>query len=89
VVHEVLLYKRRHCGLCDEAAIALKALASDLDLEFAERDIDGDPALRERYDAVIPVVAIDGRVVVQAPFTAEELREIVVEALQRGDTEGR
>ena len=77
MTHEVVLYTRRHCGLCDEAAVELRAVANELGFAFAERDIDGDPVLLARYNTVIPVVAVNGVVVAEAPFLVEGLREMV------------
>lgn len=80
-MHEVVLYSRKHCGLCDEASSELRDLAHALGFNFNERDIDDDAELRARYDTVIPVVMVDGRIVAQAPFVIEELRDFVVAAI--------
>lgn len=79
---EVVLFTRKHCGLCDEAATELRALSTEHGFRFVERDIDDSPELRERFDTLIPVVMIGGEVVAQAPFVPEELREIVTTALK-------
>ncbi|HND51498.1 MAG TPA: glutaredoxin family protein [Pirellulaceae bacterium] len=55
--HDVILYTREGCHLCDDA--------HELLVRFGLRprlvDIDEDPRLRERYHTLVPVVAIDGR----------------------------
>ena len=78
-----MLYTRKHCGLCDEAAAELRAMSAEIRFTFTERDIDDDPELQARFDAVIPVVMIGGRVIAKAPFVPDELREIVTEALRQ------
>jgi len=78
---EVILYTRRQCGLCDETATALRALSSDLRFTIVEFDIDHDPMLRERYNDVVPVVAVGERVIAQAPIDEGALRTLLTEAL--------
>jgi hypothetical protein len=80
---EVVLYSRPHCGLCEDAAAELQALSSDLGFTFSERDIDADPALLERYDAMIPVVIANDRLIAHAPFLVEALRDLLTAALPR------
>jgi glutaredoxin len=78
----VALYTRHGCGLCDDASFELRALSGELGFVFEERDIDNEPALREHYNDVIPVVIVDGNEVARAPFDSEELRELVRMALR-------
>jgi hypothetical protein len=78
---EVILYTRRQCGLCDETAAALRALSRDLRFTILEVDIDRDPALLERYNDIVPVVAVGERVIAQAPVDEGALRELLGEAL--------
>jgi glutaredoxin len=52
-----VLYTRHGCHLCEDA----KALLQSHGFQVQEVDIDGDPALFERYDATVPVVVIDGK----------------------------
>ena len=56
--HNVVLYTRRGCHLCDEALQTLQQHG----LEPICIDIDDDPTLRNKFDACVPVVEIDGRV---------------------------
>jgi len=55
-MHEVLLYTRSGCHLCDDAKEVLErhGLAPRL------IDIDADPQLQQRYNECVPVVVIDG-----------------------------
>ena len=54
----VVLYTRQDCHLCD---IAKETLMQYGQLP-EEVDIDGDPALRARFDCCVPVVEIDGKI---------------------------
>ena len=56
--HEVVLYTREGCHLCDDAERTL----IEHGLRPAKVDIDDDPALRERFDSCVPVVEIDGKI---------------------------
>jgi glutaredoxin len=72
---EVTLYRRRECGLCDDALFELRQLSSELRFTFVERDIDRDADLRARYNDIIPVVAIGETVIAHAPIDLGELRD--------------
>jgi glutaredoxin len=56
-MHDVVLYTREVCHLCEEAA----ALLARHGLVAWRVDIDADPALQQRYDQCVPVVVIDGK----------------------------
>ena len=60
-MHDVVVYSREGCHLCNIVKETLAELAGDADFEWREVDIDGDPALRERFNEEVPVVFIDGR----------------------------
>jgi glutaredoxin len=59
---EVLTYTRQGCHLCDDAWEVLQRAATRHRLSLTKIDVDGDPALAERYGECVPVVLIDGRV---------------------------
>ncbi|MCC7086745.1 MAG: glutaredoxin family protein [Pirellulales bacterium] len=52
-----ILYTRQGCCLCEQA----KSVLFSHGLSIDEIDVDSDPALREKYDHWVPVVAIDGK----------------------------
>ena len=54
----VTLYTRTGCHLCDEALMILRR--NGLTPQCV--DIDGRPELRERFNACVPVVEINGKV---------------------------
>ncbi|MBO0703101.1 MAG: glutaredoxin family protein [Candidatus Dormibacteraeota bacterium] len=65
----VELIGRSGCGLCDEARATLRALGVD----FAERDVDADPQLRQRFTDRVPVLLVDGRVAAEGRLHASSL----------------
>jgi len=56
--HEVTLYTRKGCHLCDDA----HALLRKFGLEPQCIDIDESAELRDRYNECVPVVEIDGKI---------------------------
>ena len=60
-MHEVLVYSRKGCHLCEVVKNQLAQLQSDHDFACREVDIDADPELRQKFNDEIPVVFIDGR----------------------------
>lgn len=78
---EVVLYTRRVCGLCDDAAAELRRLRDALGFTLTEKDVDEDAELRERYNDVVPAVVVDGEVVAQAPIDLRALRAALAAAL--------
>ena len=60
-VHEVVVYSRQGCHLCEVVKQTLARLQGRAGYAWREVDIDSDPELRERYNEEVPVVFIDGR----------------------------
>ena len=60
-MHEVIVYSRQGCHLCDVVKATLLQLQSSADFRWREIDIDAEPQLRNQYNDEIPVVLIDGR----------------------------
>jgi glutaredoxin len=61
-VHQVVLYSREGCCLCDEAREVLAAVRESHPEAFSiqELDIDTDERLLRAYLERIPVITIDG-----------------------------
>jgi glutaredoxin len=57
----VVFYTRRRCCLCDEALAVVTGVQRAHPFSLEVVDIDGDDALRERYDEKVPVIVVDGR----------------------------
>lgn len=60
-MHEVVVYSRGGCHLCDVVKETLMHAQGKADFEWREVDIDSDAQLRQEYNDQIPVVFIDGR----------------------------
>lgn len=60
-MHDVIVYSRKGCHLCDVVKETLVQLQGDADFKWREVDIDDDPELRAKYNDEVPVVFIDGR----------------------------
>jgi glutaredoxin len=56
--HDVTLYTRPGCHLCEEAKTAIAPLLREFDAALREVNIDGDAILEERYGWDIPVIFI-------------------------------
>ena len=74
---KVTFYTKKDCGLCDEAerVIADARRVSGFDLETI--DIEGDEAAFHRYWARVPVVAVDGKEVAEAPIDKAGLKTVL------------
>jgi glutaredoxin len=60
-MHEVVLYSRQGCHLCDMVKETLARVAARAAFRWQVVDIDSDPDLRRLYNDEVPVVFIDGR----------------------------
>jgi len=70
----IALFVRDGCNLCDEAAVLLDEVVGR---EGYERvDIDAGDELLVRYAHRIPVVAVDGVDVLEAPITGPDVRAV-------------
>ncbi len=60
-MHDVVVYSRKGCHLCEVVKERLTRLQPRATFRWREVDIDADPELRQRFDVEVPVVFIDGR----------------------------
>jgi glutaredoxin len=60
-MHDVVVYSRKGCHLCDVVKETLAQVQSKVDFQWREVDIDADPELQRKYTDEVPVVFIDGR----------------------------
>jgi glutaredoxin len=60
-MHEVVVYSRVGCHLCDVVKETLGRLQARGGFRWREVDIDADPELRREYNDEVPVVFINGR----------------------------
>lgn len=66
---KILLYSRRGCHLCEQAEDMLACLAAELTIV----DIDTDVELVAAFDTRVPVVEVDGRILIEGRFDEREL----------------
>ncbi len=59
--HEVVLYSRKGCHLCEIVKESLAKLARQTQFSWQEVDVDSDEALRRQFTDEVPVVFIHGR----------------------------
>lgn len=77
--HELVLLTKPGCHLCQAARETVGAVAGELGVPWAEKNILEDPELERRFAEEIPVVMIDG---VQRDFwhiDAERLRRLLTQ----------
>lgn len=60
-MHNVVVYSRQGCHLCDIVKQTLVELQHHADFQWREVDVDADPELLRQYTDEVPVVFIDGR----------------------------
>lgn len=60
-MHDVVVYSRRGCHLCDVVKETLRQAEGEARFRWREVDIDADPELCQKYSDQVPVVCIDGR----------------------------
>jgi len=66
---QIVLYSRRGCHLCETAEDALSWIAP----EAAIVDVDTEPGLAAEYGRRVPVVMVDGVVVLEGRFDEPQL----------------
>jgi glutaredoxin len=65
----IVLHSRRGCHLCEQAEDMLAALMPGAEI----RDVDADVATRIRYGDRVPVLEVDGTVVMEGRFDERAL----------------
>lgn len=68
------LYSRAWCHLCEEMRAALEPLARAFGATVDVIDVDGDAALVELYDELVPVLIFDGVELSRYRLDAERVR---------------
>jgi glutaredoxin len=77
LMHQVVLYSRPGCHLCDVAREAILSLRERLGFEFEEIDIEADEQLELEYGIRIPVVEVDGEEAFEITVDAARLARMV------------
>jgi glutaredoxin len=80
VMHQVTLYTKPGCGLCEEVEEVIEHVRGRIGFEMVVRNILDDLADYEKYKHDIPVVLLDGVEIARHRLTEGELEF----ALKRG-----
>ena len=75
MIVEIEFYTKAKCGLCDKAMALLEPIAKEEGATIRKVDIEADPALKERFGTLIPVIAIDGNVLFTYRVDPEQARK--------------
>jgi glutaredoxin len=86
---DVVMYTRRGCHLCEEAWQQLCRARQRHGFRLREVDVDGDPALVERYGLEVPVVTVDGRVRFRGRVNAVLLERLLGAATHKPEAPAR
>ena len=76
-MHQVVLYSRPGCHLCDVAREAILSIRERLGFDFTEVDIEADDELELEYGIRIPVVEVDGEEAFEVTVDADRLAKMV------------
>jgi glutaredoxin len=60
-MHEVQIYSRSNCHLCDTALETLVGLQNELSFTINKQIIDGNPELEAKYGEQVPVILINNQ----------------------------
>jgi glutaredoxin len=77
--HQITLYSKPGCHLCEDAKEALFSLKDEYEVSLQEVNINDDPAIFEQYKYTIPVMVIDEKIVLEARIDARKLRRAFAE----------
>jgi glutaredoxin len=61
MTHEVVLYSRKGCHLCEIVKESLAKLSRQTPFTWQEVDVDSNDALRRQFTDEVPVVFINGK----------------------------
>ena len=71
------LYTRPGCHLGNDLRAMCERLAGEIAFELTEVNIEDDPVVQARYEREIPILFVDGRLVVRYRTSERELRRIL------------
>jgi len=72
-IPELIVYSRLGCHLCEDMLSALASFQSELGYRYSVYDVDSEPALFEKYNALVPVVTLEGRELMRYFFELKTL----------------
>ena len=69
-------YTKPGCALCDEAELMLKLVQEDYPITWTEVNIQSDDQIHEKYMLMIPVIEMNGEVVLFGNIGYVDLLEL-------------
>ena len=76
-MRHLVLYGRVGCHLCEDMALALEEFRQALQFDVTVVDVGEDPALRERYGTLVPVLALGEREICHYFLDLEALKAVL------------
>ena len=73
--HQLVLYSRVDCCLCDEMKTVIRQVAQRTPLDLEEIDIDSSADLKQKYGEEVPVLFINGHKAFKYRLTARQLTD--------------
>ncbi len=67
------LYTRHNCSLCEDMLFTLNDFSGELNFSLSQIDIDLDPATRERFNTLVPVLMLGDEEICHHFFDREAL----------------
>jgi hypothetical protein len=72
-MHELILYSKPGCHLCDVMKEVIEEVAKSRPLRLLVKNILDDPAIYQRYRYDIPVLLVNGREIARHRVTVEQI----------------
>ena len=70
---KIVLYSRRGCHLCEQ----VEEMLASRPAETVVVDVDAAPGLAEEFGTRVPVVEVDGRILIEGRFEERELLRLL------------
>ena len=74
---KLTFYGKAGCHLCEEAYADVLAVRDEAGFELEVHDVSRDPRLNREYGERVPVLAADGRDVLELGFDAASVRAVL------------
>jgi len=66
----VTIYTKPDCAQCAEAEAVVRQVATRRRFRLQKKNIADDPALLEKFQAIVPVIHVDGQEIARLRLTA-------------------
>ncbi|MFD1739396.1 glutaredoxin family protein [Bacillus salitolerans] len=77
----VTFFTKENCPLCDKAKVIVEELSKELNFQIQEFDIYKDDELLEKYQVMIPVIAINAQELGYGIIDKFDLKEKLLQKL--------